>query len=325
MGSEKYVVVTHTDMDGIGSASIYIYYQGEKPSKIYFIEPYLFHKLLSKLEKLSNVSKIVFMDLGLNNNVVDCVVKTIDLLRSRGIVVEWYDHHVWEDEWIRKLKEKGVKLYLDRSTCATGVVAQYAPRNRRIDKKFVEELVKGVCAGDLFKFDHWRGPWFLRLIRRHDDNKWRIKVLHTIAQGIIWNEEFTEKVIERFEQELEGYKRVYDNLVLLYHNGVKIAVTLSIKGIENSFLASHIMGRYGADVVALTSIDGKISFRSKKHDVREPAYLLGGGGHLRASGCKIKIPLKIRLKALIDKKIVINYVSKILYETINSIGGLKEL
>jgi len=326
MVSSDYVIVTHTDMDGVGSAALYIYYQGFKPSKIYFIEPYLIQDLIPRLRKLSGVSKTVFMDLGLNSNVIDSVANMIETLISKGIAVEWYDHHVWEDDWIKKLKEKGAKIYLDRSTCATGVVAQYAPRQRKnIDEKFVGELVKGVCAGDLFRFDHWRGPWFLRLIRRHDENQWRLKVLYDIAQGILWNDSFTEKVIERFEEELRGYTRVHDNLVLMKHNGVKIAVALSIEGIENSFLAAHIMGRYGADVVALTSTDGKISLRSKNYNVRELAYVMGGGGHLKASGCKIKIPWKIRLKALLDKKIIVDYVSKKLIDAINSIGGLKQI
>ena len=109
------------------------------------------------------------------------------------------------------------------------------------------------------------------------------------------------------------------------HNGVKIAVALSIEGIENSFLAAHIMGRYGVDVVALTSTDGKISLRSKNYNVRELAYVMGGGGHLKASGCKIKIPWKIKLKALLDKKIIVDYVSKKLIDAINSIGGLKQI
>ena len=116
-----------------------------------------------------------------------------------------------------------------------------------------------------------------------------------------------------------------DYIYLVKHNGVKIAVTLSIEGIENSFLAAHVMGRYDADVVALTSLDGKVSLRSKKHNVRELAYVLGGGGHVKASGCKLKIPWKIRLKSLIDKKAVINYVLQTIIDAINDIGGLKEI
>ena len=326
MDSLEYVIITHTDIDGVGAAALYTYLQGAKPVKTYFTEPYLIQRLIPRIKRLSGIGKVVFMDLGLNSSVYPLVKDMVETLTGKKVMVEWYDHHIWDKQWLAELSSIGARIHIDKSTCATGVVAKYAPRNREdVDEEFVDELVKGVCAGDLFRFDHWRGPWFLRLVRRHDDPKWRLRVLEVLSSGTLWIDEFTDKIIERLESELRGYSRVKDYIYLVKHNGVKIAVTLSIEGIENSFLAAHVMGRYSADVVALTSPDGKVSLRSKRHDVRELAYILGGGGHAKASGCKLKIPWKIRLKSLIDKKAVINYVLQTLIDAINDIGGLKEI
>ncbi len=318
----KYIIVTHTDMDGVGAAGLYIYLQGIKPDKIIYIEPYMLHRLASKLKKFTKYDKIVFSDLGLNNSVVSDIVNVLKYLIDRGVSIEWYDHHVWEDSWIARFKEIGVKINIDRSTCATGVVASYAPRMRRdIDQNFVEELVEGVCSGDLFKFDHWRGPWFLRLVRRHDSIEWRNYVLEKISSGILWCNEFTEKIVERFEEELRGYEKVRDSIIIREVDGFKISTVLQIDGIENSFLAAYVMGRYGSDIVAITSRDGKISLRSRGYNVREIAYRLGGGGHPRAAGCKIKIPLMIRIKSLLDTRILSKYVLDIIIDEINHIDA----
>jgi len=60
-----------------------------------------------------------------------------------------------------------------------------------------------VCAGDLWRFDHWRGGYYLRLVRRKDTNTWRKQVVKTIADGKAWTQEFEEKILENLEQELK--------------------------------------------------------------------------------------------------------------------------
>ncbi|OYT37787.1 MAG: phosphoesterase [Desulfurococcales archaeon ex4484_58] len=312
-------------MDGVGAAAIYIYYHGIKPKQIIFTEPYLLDKIFNKISRVRGVDKIVFSDLGLNNNYIYLAVNTLRKLIDQGITIEWYDHHVWEDEWIARFKGIGVKINIDRSTCGAGVVAKYAPRRKEIDEKYVDELVKGICAGDLFKFDHWRGPWFLRLVRRRDDDKWRLYVLEKLVNGNGWCKEFTEKVVERLEQELNGYNLLKESLIIKEMNGIKIAVAPQIEFIENSFSAAYIIGRFGVDIVAITSRDGKISLRSLEYNIRDLALKLGGGGHPRAAGFKLKIPLSIKLKQLIDKKTLLNYVLEILVDAIEKSGGLNRI
>jgi oligoribonuclease NrnB/cAMP/cGMP phosphodiesterase (DHH superfamily) len=91
--SGKYLVITHTDIDGVGSASLYIYLQGSPPVGILFSEPYTLNNVLPRSLKY-DVDRIAIMDLGMNPMVMDQIFSALEEITSRGIVVEWYDHHV---------------------------------------------------------------------------------------------------------------------------------------------------------------------------------------------------------------------------------------
>ncbi len=321
MINSKYMIITHTDMDGIGSAAIYVYYRNTRPFKILFTEPYLLYKTLGKIlsnkKILDNVEEIALMDLGLNLATIDKVYGYIKTLIDNNISIEWYDHHIWDIEWKKKLEELGVKIYIDNSTCATGVVAKYSKIMRdKVDEEFVNEVVNGVCAGDLWRFDHWRGPWFLRLVRRRDSQEWRIYVTEKIAKGTIWCEEFTNKVLERFEQEIRAYNEIRENMIVKTIGNLRIVITMQHPLLDNSFAAAFIMGRTDADIAVIASRDGKISLRSREYNVRELARYFGGGGHPRAAGFKINVPLIIRLKSFFYKQAIMKYIMDLIEEAI---------
>jgi len=311
--TDKYMIITHTDMDGVGSASLYIYYMNKDPVRIVFTEPYFIKNTVNMIRDISKdyVEKIVFMDLGLNPSTYEYVVEALRILVDKGIHIEWYDHHVWDDLWVKGFREAGIELYLDQTTCATGVVAKYAkPQRRDLDREFIQELVAGVCAGDLWRFDHWRGPWFLRLVRRRESNKWRLHVLKILSKGVIWCKEFTDNILYKLERELEGYNRISDKLILTSINGIGVAIVPAVNVLDSSFVAAYILGRTGADIAVIASKDGKLSFRSRDFNVRELAVRLGGGGHPRAAGAKIEIPFRIRIKMLFNNDAYLDYVKE---------------
>lgn len=321
----RYAIITHTDMDGVGSAAIYIYLQGIRPMNIYFTEPYLLHRTMKKLANVKNIDKIVLMDLGANPKIFDEVIGYINRIRSRGIDVEWYDHHVWNEEWINRLRELGVRIVIDRSTCGAGVVARHAPRTRKdFDEEFLSEVVSGVCAGDLWRFDHWRGPWYLRLVKRRDKREWRLYVIDVISRGTAWTGEFTEKVRERLEIELREYSLIDSYIVKARANGYLIAVAPNSDNVSNSFTAAYVMGRTGADIVGIVSRNGKLSLRSRNVNIRELAVALGGGGHPRAAGALIRLPFIVRLKALFSVKPVLEYTLKVLADNIRYVSLIED-
>jgi oligoribonuclease NrnB/cAMP/cGMP phosphodiesterase (DHH superfamily) len=307
VGAVVVAIITHTDMDGAGAAGLYIYLSGIQNYKLFFTEPYLLNKTLARVLN-ANYERLVLLDIGINPSVYSEVVDYISQLRKRGVSIAWFDHHIWSEEWLRELRDLGVDIFNDKSTCATGVVAKYVePRRNPVDSVFVSELVKGVCAGDLWRFDHWMGGYYLRLVRRIDSNTWRRNVVKTIAEGRLWSSEFDEKILTHVESELKVLSCGLSTLDK-YVNGLKIVVAENNEEVENSFIAAFLIGRYNADIAVLASIDGRLSFRSRSVNVREIAVRMGGGGHVYASGAKIEVPLMVRLLGRIERKTVLSYV-----------------
>ncbi|WP_440060312.1 DHH family phosphoesterase [Thermogladius sp. 4427co] len=302
-----YAIITHTDIDGVAGGGLYAYYDSEWPTLVYFTEPYRLSQLISSESgKLRNVGKIVIIDLGINPETYGGLLESISRLVKHGVVIEWFDHHLWEDKWMRDIRGLGVRLFLDTSTCATGVVYKYASR-RNTENPLFPELVQGVCAGDLWLFDHWRGGWYLRLIKRRDSDSWRLKVMKEIFKGRIWTESFTNRVERVFDEELKAYSTI-SPVAIREKGGVRLVASYDRDEIENSFLAAFLMSRYSAQVAVIVSKDGKVSLRSRGIDVRRIALELGGGGHMYASGFKIEIPWRVRFLSLLDDTAVLDYV-----------------
>jgi oligoribonuclease NrnB/cAMP/cGMP phosphodiesterase (DHH superfamily) len=302
-------IVTHTDIDGVGAAGLYVYLTGASEYRLFFTEPFLLDRELRKVLS-AYYEKVVIADLGVNPPIFSQVLEYLKVLRENGIPVVWYDHHVWDEEWVQRVKDVGVELIIDRSTCATGVVAKYTkPARNNVDWAFVNTLVEGICAGDLWRFDHWLGGFYIRLVRRRDTDSWRKSVVKAFASGKLFSEEFYEKIVEHVDRELRVLSGNLE-VVVKNLNGINLAVAMNNEDIENSFLASHIIGRFDADVVVLVSIDGKLSFRSRHINVRELAVKLGGGGHPYAAGAKIEIPLLVRILSRFSRKVLLYYVSQ---------------
>lgn len=307
----RYAIITHTDIDGVAGGALYVYLSKLKEYDVYFTEPYLLHESLNRVLN-KEYDGVVIIDLGLNTNTVELVS---DAISKSRVKIEWFDHHVWNDEWIDRLRGSAT-LHVDTSTCGAGAVAKYVNRVGDVDEGFVNELVDAVCNADLFRFNHKLSPWFMRLVRRSDDDEWRIFVFRSLAQGVLWNEAFTNKVIERFEREVEGYRELDSELLFGDKNGVKVAI-VSKNDVENSFSAAYVLGRYGVDIVAIVSDDGKVSLRSSSMNIRDLAVKLGGGGHPRAAGFKIDIPWRVKVRRLIDKRAVSRYVLSVLLENLS--------
>ncbi|MCY0867729.1 MAG: DHHA1 domain-containing protein [Desulfurococcus sp.] len=302
------LIITHSDMDGVASAALYVYLEKLSEYRVYFTEPYSLHETLER-NLNEGFERIAIMDIGVNPLIFNRVVKLLGDYVRRGGRVYWFDHHVWSEEWIQKVKELGVSLYLDKSTCATGVVYKYSNHENSFeDEVFTSNLVNGVCGGDLWRFDHWLSPFYIRLVRRGDSIEWKMKVLSTLSRGLYWDDSFNDKIIKAVEAELNALR---EDLVKVSRNinGITVYISTSRDDVENSFLASYLMSRFNADVVVIASPDGKLSFRSRGVNVRDIAVALGGGGHPAASGAKIQVPLRVRLFSRIHEKTLLEYVA----------------
>lgn len=300
-------LITHTDMDGIGAVAVYLAAFRPSSFKVFFVEPYQLDHVLRKIS-FEDCESVAIMDLGVNPPIFPKVVELVSKLTSKKIPVRWFDHHIWEISWMRQIKETGVELVHDTSTCATGVVYNYAVDKAGLKDDELLEFVKGVCAGDLWSFDHWLGGFYLRLVRRRDNDSWRNFVIEKILKREFVNESFIEKVEINVSNEL----RVLSSELLIsirsLKNGYRVAAVGGSEEVDTSFIASYVLGRYGVDVVIVVSPEGKLSFRSRSVNIRDLAVAMGGGGHPKAAGAKIEIPVSLRIVSLLDKKALLNYV-----------------
>ncbi len=299
-------IITHTDLDGIGSAAAAVVASGRSSTDytVLYAEPYNLHEVLRDIiSHVEGGDLLVIADLGPNK---DSFEESLSLLKSaaeKGVFIEWYDHHIWLESEIEAAKRAGVDIVVDRSTCATGVVAKYMPDKRGIEPpSFLFELVKAVCAADLWVWDHPLAPKLFRVAdSRYEEGKeaWRNKLVEKFVNGVMWDEELEKMLEEYVNLELENYSKI---LKTVYVEGPPCRVVAVYKERgppSNSIIGASLLSRFNSDIAVILRSNGGISLRSRNVDVQQVARELGGGGHPRAAGAKIKIGALSRITSLV--------------------------
>lgn len=315
----EYYAIVHNDFDGTASAAVYARAVGSLPKTVFFTEPNKLHTLLRSLE-LRGVYNIMIADLGINANTFNDIVKELRRLINQGAKIEWFDHHVWKDEWKEELKKIGVNLYHDTSTCGAGVIYKYKNPNDNFSRK----LASADCSVDIWLHDDPMGEKLRRIVENNKDYSWKNELIKTFFNGILWNNAFDKILEETMSKELEGYKKVMKSYRLLEINGYKVIIAVRWKGPPDiSYASQFLMTRTGASV--FVSANGKsISFRSREIDVRQFAVRLGGGGHPLAAGAQLKVPLLYKfLNKIGIKSPMLNWVTKVVQNVITDVGFIK--
>ncbi|MCS7106785.1 MAG: DHHA1 domain-containing protein [Acidilobaceae archaeon] len=309
-------VVTHTDLDGVGAAAALLRVLGKRRgdgATVLYSEPYELHEVLRSLSKYVERGDLVAVtDLGLNEEMKGETKRAVRELAKRARV-EFYDHHVWDGEDIGGLLELGASLYIDRSTCATGVVVNYATRSRGMEPdQFLRELELAVCSADLWRWDHPLSPRLYRAVgAREEGREWRDRVLDKFVDGKLWDEELERRVEQYMDEELRRVSKALDTVFVTEKGGIRVAFAVKEEGPPaNGIIAAILMSRYDAHVAGIMRPNGGLSLRSRKVDVQKIATKLGGGGHARAAGARIKIPFFISLLSEIYPKALAWYGAK---------------
>ncbi len=327
MALEKLMLITHTDLDGVAAAAVYLRLAGRRLDEpgvaLQFSEPY---KLVKTVENVGRVDRVAIMDLGPNaDNFMELASKLSRLVR-RGVTVEWYDHHRWQEEWMLKLTEAGVKLFIDTSTCATGVVAKYASEVYGVEvDEATSELVRAVCAADLWKWDHPMAGRLFRVVDRFGGrrgDKWRRMMVEGFRSGSFWWPELEEALNEYLRKEFEGFHAALESAIVVEAGGCRFAVLLKKPGPPSaSIIGNAAASRLNVDFVAIVRRNGSgVSLRSSRVNVREIALALGGGGHPRAAGAPLRMPFLLRLLAKIYPRLRQQYAAKRIAEALREIG-----
>jgi len=306
------VIVTHTDLDGLSSAALILKYVG-CATRFYFAQP---HQLHAVLNKVSNKACVYIADLGANASTLPKVVKQLNRIISSGGRVMWFDHHVWDEEWINVIRNTGTDLYVDRSTCASGVVAKHLG----LRGEDVDALVRAACSIDLWKFDYWLGNFLARYAGFRGGYDWKKHVVMKLREfnGALDNE--IREVVERaVSKELRVFSKAISKAVLTEVGNVRIVAYF--KGSEEhltSYVANILLSRFQSDIAVIVRY-GSVSLRSRTFNVREIAKALGGGGHPQAAGAPLKPPFYIRFLSLLGiKRFHLNWCIKRISEVIKS-------
>jgi len=311
-----YYAIVHNDFDGTASVAVYARAVNSLPKKVWFTEPTKIHNLLAKLE-LRGVNKIMIADIGINGSTFQSIVESLTRLKNEGAEIQWFDHHVWKQEWKDKLKDIGIEVYHDTSTCGAGVIHKVL--NPTDD--FSEKLASADCSVDIWLHNDPMGEKLRRVVENNHDYAWKEKLIQIFYSGILWNDEFQKILEKQVDEELKGYQKLPKYYKVIEIDNKKVAIAIRWRGPPDiSYAGQYIMTRTGAIIFA--SANGKsISFRSNTYEIRRYAAKLGGGGHPLAAGASLKIPLIYRiLRRLGIISPALNWVSKVVYRTIKEEG-----
>lgn len=319
-------VVTHTDLDGVGSAAAALVSYARRPGEatIIYAEPYNIHeKLVDIIDYVDERDIVIIADLGPNRESFPHAIQALARAASKGARVYWYDHHVWSQEEVEAAEQAGITLVIDRSTCATGVVAKYAPGHAgREPPGFLEELERAVCAADLWRWDHPLAPRLFRVAdaRGEDREAWRNRLVAKFAEGVLWDEELEEKLEEYVNLELANYNRILETAYVA-EGACRVAAAYKGRGPpSNSFVGASLQARYDADVAVIVRDNGAISLRSSRVNVQRIAVLLGGGGHPAAAGARVRLPILTRIAAKISKKMLARHAARVVLKAAEEAG-----
>ncbi len=323
------VIVTHTDLDGVASAAVYLKVAGLRPGEatIIYAEPYNLDEKLEALEaNLDRGDRIAIMDLGLNRSTMEGIIKVLQSLLRRGVEVEWYDHHVWSNDQIKAVSGVGVTLFVDKSTCATGVVARYASKLYDSSVDGMEDLVRAVCAADLWRWDHHLAPKLFRIIGRRNDDKWKNSIIEKFYNGVIWDDEMEEKLQDYINRELAGYSRILRTTAKARAGGCTVVAAAKPEGPPStSMVGALLLSRYKADIAVIIRVNGAMSLRSRRVDVSRIATGLGGGGHATAAGAKPPMPVYIKILSFLTLKVLSWHAARLVAKTTMEVGACREL
>ena len=320
---EEHVIVTHNDLDGVAAGAVYCRLRGcsSAEARVFFVEPDSLPSLLKDLAKwVGQGVEVSISDLGVNEDSVDRIARHIRVMVGRGARVLWFDHHVWEDDWVEKLREAGAELYVDRTTCAAGVVAKHLGGA----DEAVEELVAATCAADLWTWNHPLAGKLFRVVGRYRGGrgyKWKRDLLEQMARGILWSDQLQEALESYVDRELEGYNNALAHVKVMEVGGCRIAFLARHRGPpNNSLLASYILSKTGADIAAITRGFRSLSLRSRTVDVRRIAVQLGGGGHPAAAGAPLRPSLVYRIVGFLAPSILERWAARRVVEAVRVAG-----
>lgn len=263
------VHLTHNDLDAIGADAIHRMKYGDVFT--IFTSVGKFPKMLGKIASVPGSGDLLSIsDFGYQSG----VEPLLGGIKRQGWVVEWRDHHRWQDDEVSRVREIIDTLRVDTSTCACGITA----KDLMPDDPYALELAAVVCDYDLWRHEDPRSA-VLGLVTSIREN--RTLVRDKMVGGVITDAEIErlyagikEDMAEKIRMSLRGTK--------VYVSRYRIAFA-PLYGYPSE-TAAAIRKELNTGIEVIVSPGGRFSIRSVPPISHLIAREFRGGGHPNASG-----------------------------------------
>ena len=195
--------------------------------------------------------------------------------------VDWFDHHQWDDENARKVRDAGANLVVGDSEEECSADVTLRALDYEFDVRYTELaavtrdhdlwLREDPRSDDLADFAHWSDPEeYVAIVREHGADLPE-EAREYLAERRIEKEALIERAVERAEMKEVGPWTVGVTYGRCSQNEV-----------------CEALREAGADAAVVVKPSGSASIRGTEQFERchEVAGQVNGGGHPKAAGCK---------------------------------------
>jgi len=301
---EKIYVITHNDLDGVGSAKVASVFLN-----VANIDYCTYRVMNDKIDAFCNelykeYDGLVIADSNLNM----IALEKLDKLARKSFPIMYFDHHSKSPEQFEFLKKSRIMSEHSKDFCATSLMLNFFTANEftadsEVDLDRLNEIVSLIDAWDLYK---WRDPETYEII--NDDAN---------SLNIYFSDNGIEKTVMKFDSYLtRKFKHLYSSLDLSnislikrdlkrtvnFHNKRLLTMQYPFEGeildigvvFEHKYVSElgnclNIYNKHLSFIVIVDMPNNSVNFRTifDKPDLSKVAAIYGGGGHPKAAGCNL--------------------------------------
>ncbi len=281
----RVLIVSHsTDLDGITSAALLLRIY---PNANTVFADYTPQSLMHALARISSFRGVVFItDLNVNIAHRRLWQEAISKAKSNGCKIIWLDHHPWAKECAGIAEMCDFAVFGEnRQYCASEIVARLTGFNSVRDKRLLKLVhasdfaINNVGESILRKYQFALA--YANTLSMASRQKLLRRFADSISKGVLVSEEIT-KLASKFEE--ISKKEISKALSKIYYAG-DIAVAFASNRLVFDDLLDALFKKSGKGIViAVNTVERKVSIRSKEKDISKLAQAFGGGGHPHAAG-----------------------------------------
>jgi uncharacterized protein len=296
-GRELFNITRDSNLDGVSSPSFLIRDYNLKPKNIIFGQQTKYDEIFKELKKIHFKNAVfIVTDLCSNKPSLKMLRRITSLIKSKGCVLIWLDHHPWDEEAINSVKDKIDFLTLGENSlyCASEILYVLLCKRTKENKELAELDHVSDFAINTGKYSAIARKLNCAIVCSKWDGNKRNSSLRQIAIDVArknYNSKLIKKLFSQYNKtEKDNMKSLLNNSKLITKPRYKIAVGFSRRLQANAACAA-LKKKHNSDIsVYIDTETGKNAIRSSEgFNSTILAEGFGGGGHPRASGFSIKI------------------------------------